>query len=111
MFCKHCGKEVKDEAVICPNCGCQIKKMENNMFATDERGKSRLVALLLWFFFGGFGAHRFYMGRTGSAVAMIICLFLSWLIIPGIVLLIWLVVDLAQILINERFDDQVDMHW
>ena len=21
-FCTHCGKELLDEAVICPNCGC-----------------------------------------------------------------------------------------
>ncbi len=22
MFCSKCGKEIMDEAVICPNCGC-----------------------------------------------------------------------------------------
>ena len=22
MFCKKCGKEIDDEAVVCPNCGC-----------------------------------------------------------------------------------------
>lgn len=22
MFCSKCGKEINDEAVICPNCGC-----------------------------------------------------------------------------------------
>ena len=22
-FCQKCGKEIMDEAVICPNCGCQ----------------------------------------------------------------------------------------
>ncbi len=21
-FCQHCGKEIMDEAVICPGCGC-----------------------------------------------------------------------------------------
>ena len=21
-FCTHCGKEIMDETVICPNCGC-----------------------------------------------------------------------------------------
>ena len=25
MFCKTCGKEIKDEAVICPFCGCAVK--------------------------------------------------------------------------------------
>lgn len=27
---------------------------------------------MLWFFLGGFGAHRFYLGRTGSAVGMLL---------------------------------------
>lgn len=31
----------------------------------------RLVALLLAWFLGAFGAHRFYVGKTGTAVAMI----------------------------------------
>lgn len=26
MFCKRCGKEIYDEAVICPNCGCDTGK-------------------------------------------------------------------------------------
>lgn len=26
MFCNHCGKEVMNEAVICPHCGCALKK-------------------------------------------------------------------------------------
>ncbi len=24
-FCKHCGKEVLDDAIICPNCGCSVE--------------------------------------------------------------------------------------
>lgn len=23
-FCTHCGKEIMDEAVICPGCGCTV---------------------------------------------------------------------------------------
>lgn len=25
-FCSTCGKEVYDQAVICPNCGCPLKQ-------------------------------------------------------------------------------------
>lgn len=28
-FCTHCGKEVMDDAVICPNCGCSVQYDEN----------------------------------------------------------------------------------
>lgn len=24
-YCTHCGKEVMDEAIICPHCGCPVK--------------------------------------------------------------------------------------
>lgn len=30
--------------------------------------RTRLVALILCFFAGVFGAHRFYVGKTGTAV-------------------------------------------
>ncbi|MBR3790704.1 MAG: zinc-ribbon domain-containing protein, partial [Clostridia bacterium] len=25
MFCKKCGKEINDEAVVCVHCGCRVK--------------------------------------------------------------------------------------
>ena len=34
--------------------------------------KSAGVAYLLWFFLGMFGAHRFYLGRSGSGAAQLI---------------------------------------
>ncbi|MEW5929322.1 MAG: TM2 domain-containing protein [Gemmatimonadota bacterium] len=40
------------------------------MMMYDANKKSVGVAFLLWFFLGGLGAHRFYMGKTGSAIAM-----------------------------------------
>ncbi|MBQ6816066.1 MAG: zinc-ribbon domain-containing protein [Clostridia bacterium] len=24
-YCEKCGKEIMEEAVICPNCGCEVK--------------------------------------------------------------------------------------
>ncbi|OLF81641.1 hypothetical protein AWH62_00795 [Maricaulis sp. W15] len=50
--------------------------------------KSLGTAFLLWFFLGVFGGHRFYLGRPGTALLMI----LAWLMfaVPGF---IWWVVD------------------
>ncbi|TMV06375.1 TM2 domain-containing protein [Ruegeria sediminis] len=62
--------------------------------------KSTGVAYLLWLFLGGLGGHRFYLGRTGSAVTMLILSILGWATVAfmvGLVLLIplgiWLLVD------------------
>ena len=32
------------------------------------------ITYLLWFFLGAFSAHRFYLGRTGSAIAQMLTL-------------------------------------
>jgi len=50
--------------------------------------RSRLIALLLCFFLGCFGAHRFYAGKIGTGVLMLITL-------GG--LGIWMLVDLILI--------------
>lgn len=56
--------------------------------------KSVVVAYLFWFFLWPFGAHRFYMGRVGTGVLMLI---LSLTVIGLFATLIWAVVDLFLI--------------
>ncbi len=57
--------------------------------------KSLGVAYLLWVFLSGLGAHRFYLGRTGSAIIMVV-LFVLGIITGGILLVplfIWALID------------------
>lgn len=67
--------------------------------------KSKTAAWLLSFFLGTFGAHRFYLGYTGSAIVMLLLTLIglatSWLIIgliPIAITAIWDVVDFIRIL-------------
>ena len=57
--------------------------------------KSTGVANLLWFFLGGLGEHRFYLGRSGTAVCQLLLGLFGWLpLFAGwIVLGLWLLVD------------------
>lgn len=59
-----------------------------------------VVTYLLWFFLGIFGAHRFYLGRPGSAILqLILCL-----IVIG---LVWWAIDLFLIpgMIREKREE------
>jgi TM2 domain-containing membrane protein YozV len=78
--------------------------MDNNdarlQMTFQAQKKSTGAAYLLWFFLGGLGGHRFYLGQTGTAITQLILFVLGWLtlvIVIGVFLLaavgIWLLVD------------------
>lgn len=65
-----------------------------------NKGKNMVIAYLLWWFVGIFGGHRFYLGKTGSAIAQLIISifsFLTMIIIIGFITIIgvaiWVIVD------------------
>lgn len=45
----------------------------------DAAKKSTGIAYLLWFFLGALGVHRFYLGQTGTGVAMAVISVASWI--------------------------------
>lgn len=75
------------------------------LMAFEANKKSAGISYLLWFFTGAFGGHRFYLGRSGSAISMLLLNVGGWLLILaagfGLLLLaalsIWLIADLFLI--------------
>jgi TM2 domain-containing membrane protein YozV len=69
-----------------------------------RHGKEMVIAYAFWFFLGVFGAHRFYIGRTGSAVAQLV---LSITIVGLIITGIWAIIDafLLYNYVNEHNDE------
>jgi TM2 domain-containing membrane protein YozV len=58
------------------------------LFETNK--KSLVVAYLLWFCLGAFGAHNFYLRRTAVAVVQLI---LTITIVGLAIVAIWVIVD------------------
>ncbi|WP_214829655.1 TM2 domain-containing protein [Exiguobacterium algae] len=58
----------------------------------EKRKRNMVVAYLLWFFVGALGAHRYYFGKTKSAIAMTLIVVLT-IGIGTLVTGIWALVD------------------
>ena len=60
------------------------------MMHYDNNKKSAGVAFALWFFLGLLGAHRFYLGKIGTAIIMLIltCT-VGGIVVSGI----WAIID------------------
>ena len=71
--------------------------------ARPVNDRNKLVAALLAFFIGTLGIHRFYLGRTGSAVVMLI---LSVTIVGLLITWPWSFIDFIRYLVmsDEEFE-------
>ncbi|OGF67486.1 MAG: hypothetical protein A2Y62_16290 [Candidatus Fischerbacteria bacterium RBG_13_37_8] len=112
MYCRTCGKEILDAAVICVNCGvptgrggnhCQICGADTNPAADfcikcgsrlgKGEFKSKIAAGLFGIFLGGLGVHRFYLGYIGTGIIQILVTLFTcgfgaiWGLIEGILIL------------------------
>lgn len=61
----------------------------------DQNQKSWIAALLLCFFLGGLGVHRFYVGKVGTGILQLVTL-------GGLGL--WTLIDFIMILIGKFGD-------
>lgn len=95
MYCSNCGAEVNDKAVVCPNCGCAVEQKPTKVVDLTASNKDWLVTLLLCLFVGGFGAHRFYVGKTGTGVAQLLTCGMCG---------IWTLIDLVNICMGNFTD-------
>jgi TM2 domain-containing membrane protein YozV len=68
-FCQHCGGETVPEAEVCTKCGVRLAVVREG---PSPDAKSKLAGGLLGIFLGALGVHRFYLGYVGIGVAQLI---------------------------------------
>ncbi|EKR73825.1 TM2 domain-containing protein [Leptospira noguchii] len=88
IFCSSCGAVIKKAAEICPKCGVRQKGSQSDNW---------LVTFLLCLFLGVLGVHRFYTGKIGTGILMLI---------TGGGCGIWTLIDLIMILLGNYKDSK-----
>ena len=77
-FCQECGCVIRVKAEICPKCGVR-------QASGSPSGRNRVAAALFALILGGFGIHKFYLGKVGQGV---LYLLFCWTFVPLVISLI-----------------------
>ncbi|MGQ0547652.1 MAG: NINE protein [Betaproteobacteria bacterium] len=89
--CDSCGADILARAEICPKCGVR-----------QHSHVSKAVLLLVTFFFGGLGAHKFYLGKWWQGA---LYLLFFWTAIPALIALVEFIVYcfISEARLNEKY--------
>jgi len=96
--CERCGAQLLPDAVYCGRCGHPVDRTYQPVRHDPYEpvsAYSGLVALVLCFFLGYLGIHRFYVGKIGTG--------LLYLVTGGLLGIGWLI-DLI-VIASGRFRD------
>lgn len=92
-YCSACGNALHQRAEICPKCGVRQ--------VGAASGRNRTTALVLAFFLGGLGAHKFYLGQTVQGV---VYLLFCWTFIPALIAFVEFIIFLTMS--DEKFAEK-----
>lgn len=92
--CPYCGETISANVQKCSHCG---------EWLITRYGKSWVKTYLLCSFLGCFGAHNFYNGKTGIAVAQLI---LTLTVFGSVISIPWMIIDAIIILCGAYRDSQ-----
>ena len=89
VYCSACGNQLSSQSAFCANCG--QSNLANPTFAVEI--KSRVTAGILAILVGGFGVHKFYLGKIGTGL---LYFFFCWSGVPTVFGLIEGIIYLTQ---------------
>jgi len=89
-YCHECGQTINAKAEICPKCGV---RQPNSTYKTEEQKENEnrwIITLLLCWFLGVFGIHRFYTGHIAIGVIQLLTLGGCgiWVLVDFIILIV-----------------------
>lgn len=96
VFCTGCAREIHETAQSCPGCGAPQLAAQRKLTG-NKSDKEFFPTLLICFFLGIFGFHRFYVGKIGTGILQLVTL-------GG--LGIWVFIDLIVIVTGNFTDKQ-----
>jgi TM2 domain-containing membrane protein YozV len=94
VYCRNCGEKIRNDAEICPKCGC--RQLDNSIeLSLPQKSIYIILAILL----GMLGIHNFYTQAYGRGFTKIaLTLFLGWCGIGFIINFIWIVIEIIACL-------------
>lgn len=72
-YCHQCGLTIAKKAEICPKCGVRQPGFSRTDYSGHrDLNEKWILSLLLCWFLGVFGVHRFYLNKIGTGVLMLL---------------------------------------
>jgi len=91
-FCQACGKDTQPGAVMCVQCGAKLSASTAQKKAGADK---KLVAGICGILLGALGVHKFILGYTGAGIVMltvsVVGFFVTCGIAPSIVAILGLI--------------------
>lgn len=87
-FCQSCGKETQPAAVVCIHCGVQLARSGEQI---KSRAGTKIPAGVCGILLGCLGVHKFILGYTTAGLIMLLVSLLSCGVLAGVVAIIGLI--------------------
>jgi TM2 domain-containing membrane protein YozV len=135
MYCRHCGAEVDEAAVVCVTCGvpprkgkkfcqnCRAETVEEQVLCVKcgaklasagtvgigvEGVSKRIIAAILALLVGSLGIHKFFTGYTKEGVIMIVVTVLGSMLFGLGPLAMWIIAIIEGINYLKMSDDEFE---
>ncbi len=100
-YCQNCGATTTEGQVVCLNCGFSLQAKDSS----EESERNMYIAAALAFFLGSIGIHDFYLGYTKRGIIkVVLTVALAIIVIGPAISSIWSLVDFIKILSGSMTD-------